>query len=216
MKTHALALSLALLLGCSRTQSEPSPAERPVDTNPTAAPGSVSAERTLEAGAADADRHAGHDTFGKPAESSPGEIAWDAPASWESAPNPNAMRRATYKIPKAPGDKEDTELTVSLAGGGVEANVQRWAKQFGGAEAKTDPRKVNGLEVTVVEIKGTFTGGGGMMAGDAEAAKPKQMLLGAIVDAGDTQHFFKMVGPQKTVAAARKDFDAMVRSFRAK
>jgi hypothetical protein len=50
----------------------------------------------------------------------------------------------------------------------------------------------------------------------AAAAKDNQMLLGAVVDAGDRQHFFKMVGGEKTVTAAKKDFDKLVASIRAK
>jgi hypothetical protein len=42
------------------------------------------------------------------------------------------------------------------------------------------------------------------------------MLLGAVVDSGDRQHFFKMVGGEKTVTAAKKDFDKFVASLRAK
>ncbi len=142
------------------------------------------------------------------------EIAWDAPPAWQSMPNPNPMRKATYKIPRAAGDTEDAELTVSAAAGGVEANVKRWAGQFGSAEPKTEKKKVNGLDVTVVEIKGTFSGGG--MMGAPSAPKEKQMLLGAVVDAGDRQHFFKMTGPEKTVAAARPDFDKLVASLHSK
>ena len=35
------------------------------------------------------------------------EVAWDAPSSWQSMPNPTTMRKATYKV------GEDTEMTVS-------------------------------------------------------------------------------------------------------
>ncbi len=142
------------------------------------------------------------------------EVAWDAPSSWQSMPNPNPMRKATYKVPRAPGDTEDAELTVSAAAGGVEANVKRWAGQFGDATPKTEKKKVNGLDVTVVEIKGTFAGGG--MMGAPSAPKEKQMLLGALVDAGDRQHFFKMTGPEKTVSAARPDFEKLVASLHSK
>jgi len=125
------------------------------------------------------------------------------------------MRKATYKIPKVAPDTDDAELTVSAAAGGVEQNVKRWEGQFGpAAKAKTEPRNPNGLKVTVVEIKGTFAGGG--MMGAPSAPKKDQMLLGAIVDSGDKQHFFKMVGGEKTVTAARKDFDKLVASLRAK
>lgn len=144
----------------------------------------------------------------------PDDIAWEAPKAWQSVPNANTMRKATYKIPKAPGDPEDAELTVSAAAGGVDANVKRWAGQFGNTEPKIEPRTPNGLKVTVVEIKGTYASGG--MMGGPSTPKEKYMLLGAVVDGADRQHFFKMTGPEKTVTAAKKDFDAFVSSFRAK
>lgn len=144
----------------------------------------------------------------------PEDLAWDAPSAWQSVPNANAMRTATFKIPRAAGDVEDAELTVMTAAGGVDANVRRWAGQFGDAEPKIERRSPHGLRVTVVEIKGTYATGA-MMGGPATPTE-KQMLLGAIVEAGDLQHFFKMTGPEDTVTAAKKDFDAFVASFRAK
>ncbi len=146
----------------------------------------------------------------------PDDIGWEAPKAWQSVPNANTMRKATFKIPKAPGDAEDAELTVTAAAGGVDANIKRWSGQFGDAEAKAEKRKPNGLDVTVVEIKGTFASGGMGMMGGPTTPKEKYMLLGAVVDGGDRQHFFKMTGPEKTVTAAKKDFDAFVASFRAK
>lgn len=170
-------------------------------------------EKTAEAPAAPPP-HAAAPSAAPAAAAGPEEIAWDAPSSWQSVPNANTMRKATYKIPKVAGDAEDAELTVTSAGGGVDANVKRWSGQFGNAEAKTEQRKPNGLDVTVVEIKGTYASGG-MMGGPAT---PKEgfMLLGAVVEGGDRLHFFKMTGPEKTVSAAKKDFDAFVASFRAK
>ena len=146
----------------------------------------------------------------------PDDIGWEAPKAWQSVPNANTMRKATFKIPKVAGDAEDAELTVSAAAGGVDANIKRWAGQFGDADAKTEKRKPNGLDVTVVEIKGTFASGGMGMMGGPTTPKEKFMLLGAVVDGGDRQHFFKMTGPEKTVTSAKKDFDAFVASFRAK
>jgi hypothetical protein len=125
------------------------------------------------------------------------------------------MRKATYKIPKVAPDAEDAELAVSSAGGGVEPNIKRWEQQFADAKAKTEQRTVNGLKVTTVEIKGKVAAGG-MMGMPSTAAKDNQMLLGAVVDAGDRQHFFKMVGGEKTVTAAKKDFEKFVSSLRAK
>jgi len=145
----------------------------------------------------------------------PEDLGWDAPATWVSAPNPSPMRKATYKIPKVAPDTEDAELTVSSAGGGVEPNIKRWEQQFGDAKAKTEQRTVNGLKVTTVEIKGKVAAGG-MMGMPSTAAKDNQMLLGAVVDGGDRQHFFKMVGGEKTVTAAKPDFEKFVSSLHAK
>src|SRR5207244_2724776 len=139
----------------------------------------------------------------------PDDIGYDVPKAWTVLPTNNPMRKATIKI------ADETEMTVSTAMGGVEPNVQRWATQFNGAKPKTEKKKINGLDVTIVELKGDYTSGGPVMGGGG-APKNGQMLLGAIVDAGDKQHFFKMVGPEKAVSAARKDFDAFVASFRAK
>lgn len=167
---------LLVLVACSKTP-EPTPDPAPTPTPPAAA---------------------------KPEATKDKEIAWDAPSSWQTMPNTNAMRKATYKV----GD--DTELTVSAAAGGVEANVKRWTGQFGDAEPKTDKRKVNGLDVTVVEIKGPYQGMGG-------PKKDGYMLLGAVVDGGGAmQTFFKMTGPEKVVAGARPDFEKLVSSLRPK
>lgn len=204
-----IALTFALA-ACSKSTPEPSPepaATSTATTHGSAAPPHASASPNDKApepkGAAAEPKGAG-----------PEDIGYDAPAAWNSVPNTNAMRKATFKIPKVAGDADDAELAVSSAGGGVDANIKRWAGQFGGAEPKTEARTVNGLKVTVVEIKGTFASGG--MMGAPSAPKDKQMLLGAIVDGGDRLHFFKMTGPEKTVTSAKKDFDKFVASFRAK
>jgi hypothetical protein len=152
-----------------------------------------------------------------PASSSPAsagkDVTWSAPAKWATMPNASAMRKATYKIPRAGDDKEDGEISVIAASGGVDANVQRWAGQFGGAKPKTETRTPNGLKVTIVEMHGTYAGGMPGMGGSG-APKDHYMLLGAIVDQGDTQWFFKGTGPEKTMTAAKPDFDAFVASFK--
>jgi hypothetical protein len=191
-------IPLALAAACSKSAPEPDRSPQPASA-PSSEPTTRSAPATPPAGATvRAD-----------------DVAWDAPAAWQTVPNANTMRKATYKIPRAAGDTEDAELTVSSAGGGVEANIKRWAGQFGNVSPKTENKTVHDLKVTLVEIQGTYASGGGMMGG-ATTPKDKYMLLGAVVDGGDRQHFFKMTGPEKTVTAAKKDFDSLVASLRAK
>ncbi len=200
-RRHALVLVAALAAACSKTTPEPErtsegPAPVPAPVRSSVAP--VTSGATAGGSAA-----------------GPEEIGYEAPKAWQSVPNPNQMRKATFKVPRAAGDAEDAELAVSAATGGLDQNIERWSGQFGNAKATREDRKPNSLKVTVVELKGTFASGGGMMGG-ASVAKPGYMLLGAIVDGGDRLHFFKLTGPEKTVTAAKKDFDAFVASFRAK
>ena len=195
------------LLACNK-QPEPIPRDKPADPAPSAAAPTGS-------GALSGMGHGGATASAAPAApAGPEDIGYDAPATWTSAPNPSPMRKATFKIPKAGGEPDDAELAISAASGGVDQNVKRWEQQFGDAKAKTEVRTVNGLKVTIVEIKGKFAAGG--MMGQPAPPKDNQMLLGAIVDAGERQHFFKMTGGDKTVTAAKKDFDKFVSTFRGK
>lgn len=149
---------------------------------------------------------------GMAAPDEPAAIAWRAPTAWPSAPNPNAMRLETHKIPHAPTDKEDAELIIARAGGDVPGNIARWTGQFDGAYAmKQASKTVHEMKVTRVEIEGTFTGGGMMPGGGAAAASHAGwVMLAAIVESKGQPYFFKVVGPAATVHAAEKSFDAMI------
>jgi hypothetical protein len=196
---NALGLTVVplLALACSRTpEPDPTPA---VPKPPVAAP-SVATSTAATAAAS-------------------GGLAWDAPSAWTKVENPSPMRKATYKIPKAEGDVEQPELAVTTAGGSIDANVDRWVGQFDeGAKGtlKRETKKVGAWDVTIAEMKGTFSGMAMPGAPNPGGPKPGWAMLAAIVPVdGDTRWFFKMTGPDKSVAAARKDFDAMIGSLRA-
>jgi hypothetical protein len=160
-------------------------------------------------GAAGAMGAMGGDGGGAAAE---GALSWKAPARWQSVPNTSSMRLATYRVPHAPGDAEDPDLSVMQAGGSVDANVQRWIGQFdseGQKTAKRSTKKVSGLEVTILEVEGTYAGGMGKDRGDASG----WALLGAVVATPGMPHFFKLTGPAKSVKAARAEFDQLVATF---
>ena len=145
----------------------------------------------------------------------PTDVAYDAPATWQKAENPSPMRKATYKIPKAKGDAEDAELSVSQAGGSVDMNLQRWAGQFAPkAEIKRTEKKVGDLKITVAELHGTFSGSG-MPGAAAAGPKEKWEMLAAIVETTPPT-FFKMTGPENTVNGAKVEFEKLVDGMRAK
>jgi hypothetical protein len=143
-----------------------------------------------------------------------GGVSWTVPGAWKSG-EARPMRAATYAVPAAK-DVEGGECAVFFfgpgQGGSIDDNVRRWVGQFeGGKAAPSRKEKVNGVEVTRVEVDGTFQSGG--MAGPP-VAKPGFKLLGAIVEGKEGNVFFKFTGPAKTVEAARKDFEAMLKSLK--
>ena len=145
-------------------------------------------------------------------------LEWKAPPRWQSVPNVSAMRLATFKVPRAPGDTEDGDLSITQAGGSIDANAERWIAQFDAASQKTakrSTRKVGSLDVTIVEAKGNMADGMGMgmgMGTDTHATSGRA-LLGAIVATPGMPYFFKLTGPQASVLAARAEFDALIASL---
>jgi len=143
-------------------------------------------------------------------------VKWTIPGRWTMGPE-KPMRVVTYMVPASAGGGEAAECAVSYFGAGqggvVDANIDRWVGQF---ETPVPPakshREVNGLKVTTVQINGTYMGMGGMMT-ESSPKKENYRLLGAIVEAPEGLVFFKMTGPQTTIADAEKEFDAMVGSL---
>jgi hypothetical protein len=153
-----------------------------------------------------------NDMSGAPTNTDAPAPFWVAPPAWKMLPNPSTMRLATYRIPRADGDTQDTDLSVVQAGGTTDANIDRWLGQFDQAGKDTRTVKVvHGMKVTIVEVQGAYLGGG-MTADNKPAANPGWALLAAIVETPGTPTFFKMVGPAKSVAAARPAFGVLLAS----
>src|SRR3954469_19341734 len=66
----------------------------------------------------------------------PVEITWVDPPGLRRVPPKSPMRKASFEVPHAKEDKEDGELAVFYfgpgQGGSIDANVDRWVKQFSG------------------------------------------------------------------------------------
>jgi len=129
------------------------------------------------------------------------------------------MRIATYRVPRASGDTEDGDVSVSQAGGSLEANIARWKGQFDPTSraAKDDvTRKIGPLTVTIVDVKGNLLGSS-MPGMPSSGPKTGWMLLGAIVEVpGKDPTFFKLTGPAATIESARGELDALVGSLSVK
>lgn len=152
-----------------------------------------------------------------------GGVQYDAPAGWVSEPKP--MRTANYRIPAAPGDSQDGEMAVYYfgpgQGGSVEANVRRWLGQFVNPDgtplapsaADRSDQEVNGLNVTVLDVRGTYLFKPFPMAPRA-TPMPGYRMLAAIVQGPDAPVFFKLTAAAKTAAQAEAAFRQVIASLR--
>ena len=147
------------------------------------------------------------------------EVRFSVPDTWKSSKPTSAMRKAQIVAPAATGDSAGAELVLFVfegGAGGVDANIERWRKQFtdeDGDAPKVESSKVKGknVDVTRVEVAGTYKdpfAAGGPRAG--------YRLYGAIVQTDKAGYFFKMVGPEATMKAHKADFDAMLSTLEAK
>lgn len=156
--------------------------------------------------------------FAAPARSAR-ELIWKDPAGWQRTESKSAMRKATYRVPRAEGDAEDAELAVFYfgrdQGGGVEDNFKRWKSQFADVEESAvtrSERTANGLRQHVLEIReGTFSSG---MPVGPKTPKTNYALLAAVVESEAGAYFFKLTGPKRTVEAQRSSFFALLDTTR--
>lgn len=152
-----------------------------------------------------------------------GELHFQPPNGWRSETPSSSMRKGQYKLPRAEGDTEDAELVVYYfgqgQGGSVDANVERWIGQFRKADgapagdvARRTTVEVRGIKITIVDVSGTYTGGGPMM-GSGEP-KPNYRMLAAVAETPGGPWFVKLTGPARTVAGWEKGFQEFLDSMR--
>jgi hypothetical protein len=142
-----------------------------------------------------------------------GSIRLTAPEQWIRKPPRSQFVQAEFTLPKAEGDERDGRLTLSIAGGSIEDNIKRWRDQFGGKPEKDseEERDIVGLKVTVVDFSGTFNDQVGPFTPGVQ--REGYRMLAAIVPIGDTLHFIKAYGPEKTMADNVEAFDSFLQTI---
>lgn len=201
-------LGVLLFVGCDQgPRVERKRVEDPVAGPAVSAPDAASPHAKIPTGAA-------KDTLGP--EVSAGMVALTAPQGWVRKTPSSGFLQAEFALPKAEGDPADARLTVSLAGGDIQANIARWRGQFSDKPAKDaqEHLDVGGVAVTLVDMSGTFADQRGMMGPVTNS--PNFRLLGAIFEVGGQMHFIKCYGPEKTITARADEFKAFVRSIKKK
>ncbi|MFM7844409.1 MAG: hypothetical protein ACKOBW_10100 [Planctomycetota bacterium] len=157
----------------------------------------------------------------EPVQLADGKLVVTAPGSWVRKQPKSRIIEHEFAIPPAEGDKQEGRFTVMGAGGGVEANIERWVGQFtqpdGGAtkdKTKIQKLKVGGVDVHYVDISGTYKDQPGPVA-PAVMRENYRMLAAIIVTEKQGMHFLKFYGPKATVAGQEKAFQEMVNSLKA-
>lgn len=128
-----------------------------------------------------------------------GDLAWSAPAAWQ-AKDLGTMRKASYTVG---GEADFSVIAFPGDAGGDLANINRWRGQvqlppLGAAQLAAETESfagASGLTFTVVD----FAGGG-------------TRITGAILPHAGQSYFFKLMGPDAVVAAARPEFLAFLKS----
>ncbi|PYR61958.1 MAG: hypothetical protein DMF91_08335 [Acidobacteria bacterium] len=152
-----------------------------------------------------------------------GGLLFTAPDGWQKVATASSMRVAQYSLPRADGDAEDAELVLYYfggGGGGVDANIERWLGQVQQpdgrptrAVAKKETRTVNGLEVTLLDVRGTYIAE--MAPGASERHNKSNFRLRAgVVMTPQGPYYIKLTGPQNTVTKWDQSFERFVASLR--
>jgi hypothetical protein len=146
-----------------------------------------------------------------------GPLRWQVPGDWRAVKPASQMRLAEYHLPAAQGGQPATLTAFYFGkggGGAIQANIDRWVGQFEqlSGEPEQSTRTSNGLDVHLVDAAGTFKVGAAMGGGQAESG---WRMRGAIVETPAGNFFFKLTGPQATVAAQEDGFESFVSSFQA-
>jgi len=145
-----------------------------------------------------------------------GGVGWAAEEPFVYGRPSNNMRDAQYSVRDEPG----VVLIVShfdmdVGGGGeVMENVERWTGQFaerGRVAGEPEERVINDLEVTRVDVSGTFVGRMGL--GPSGQPRPNWRMMGAIVEGPQGLVFFKLIGPAAGVEVAQEAFEQLVLSI---
>ena len=139
----------------------------------------------------------------------PSPVQGDAPDSWLALPAAQ-FRELNYRF----GESGLGEVYVSLSGGSVNDNVNRWIRQFG-----RDPLSQADLaaldKISIAETEGVWVeAAGNYAAGMGQEARPGYALAGVIAEVAGRILTVKMVGPEQEVKKEKgmlKGFAASLR-----
>lgn len=153
-------------------------------------------------------------------------VTGTVPAAWKAGAA-TQFRLAQFQLPAAAGDTLPAQFIVfhfgKGGGGTVEDNVKRWRGMVraaeGAKEAKTETQAREGLKITSLKLDGTYMERP-FPASQQVTERPNFTMLAAIVETtketGDGPYYLRIVGPTKSVEAARPGWEALLNSLKTK
>jgi hypothetical protein len=145
-----------------------------------------------------------------------------APAAWKEMPTSSPMRVIQFTVPGKAGDAEVVVFFFGQGqGGSVEDNVARWKKQFEPPAGKTidqvskvETIKGAGGDISLLDISGTYLFKARPMDPSPGEPRPNHRMLAAVLPTPKGNYYIRLVGPEKTVGAAAKDFTSWLKAFK--
>jgi hypothetical protein len=157
-----------------------------------------------------------------------GDVTALLPETWKEQTAGGQFRLAQFGVPRAEGDPADPQLIVFHFGrggaGSIDENHVRWlgmmSKPAGSEKERTAARKVverDGIRVTHVDLAGTYQDRPFPMS-QQFTQRPNYRMLAAVVETtregGDGPYYIRLVGPAKSVAAAKDGWDRLIASLK--
>lgn len=153
-----------------------------------------------------------------------GGLTFQTPAGWVSEPPASGMRYAQFKLPGS--GAADASLVVYFfgvgQGGSVDDNFNRWAGQMRQPDGKpaekpkTEKLTVNGLNVTLLDVSGTYTGSDMTGGAAGQQEQPNSRMRAGVIETAKGSYYIKLTGPEKTVTRWDDAFMAFVKSAQLK
>lgn len=202
-----VAVVLASASGCDR----PSPARSAQPALPAAA-APAAAPATAPHGASTGERalSAEGSTVITPT------FRFELPATWRREQPSSGLRLAQAVVPGAAGPGELAVFHFGAGqGGSVEANFERWLGQMEQPAGSTPERgelAATGFRVSWIDARGTLLPS--TMGSGPTSPQPGFRLLGAVVEGEGGPWFFKVTGPEATLAPEREAFFTLLSGVR--
>ncbi len=156
-----------------------------------------------------------------------GKLSLVVPADWKPVPPKSSIVEYEFMAPKSESKAEmQARVTVMQAGGGVQANVDRWYGQFEQPDksstkdkAKVEKFEVAGSTVHFVDISGIYKDsmGGGPFAPKPSVLRTNYRKVGAIIQLKDSGDFYLTItGPNAVVEKQIASMKKMLQEMKAK